>query len=131
VADLSPDDTLRQIAQRIFSEAEMAEYDFEEADPSTIKKLNTENRIVVSEALGSPALAVNFFNSNFFDPAQLQELAAIKKQIVTLDLSKMLVTDADIKTISEFENLRRLNLSFTGITGATLPELKKLQFLKT
>lgn len=130
VADLSPADTLRQLANKIFTAAEMAEYDFEEADPSTIEKLNTVNRVVVSEALGSPALAVNFFNSKLFSSDQLKELSKVKKQIVTLDLAKMPVKDADIKMISEFENLRRLNLSFTGITGAVLPELKKLKFLK-
>nr|MBA2500587.1 chitobiase/beta-hexosaminidase C-terminal domain-containing protein [Chitinophagaceae bacterium] len=131
VADLSPDDTLRQIANKIFTKAEMAEYDFDEADPSTIEKLNTVNRVVVSEALGSPALAVNFFNSKLFSSDQLKELSTVKKHVVTLDLAKMPLKDDDIKIISEFENLRRLNLGFTGITGATLVELKKLKFLKT
>lgn len=131
VIDLSPADTLRQIANTIFKNAEMAEYDFDEADPSTIEKLNTQNRVVMTEALGSPALSVNFFNSNFYTADQLKELNKIKKQVVTLDLAKMPVKDEDIKLISEFENLRRLNLSFTAITGATLLELKKLKFLKS
>jgi Leucine-rich repeat (LRR) protein len=43
----------------------------------------------------------------------------------------MPVKDEDLKLISDFENLRRLNLSFTSITGASLPELNKLKFLKT
>ena len=131
VADLSPADTLRQIANRIFTAAEMAEYDFDEADPSVIEKLNSESRVVSTEALGSPALAVNFFNSKLFNSDQLKDLTKVKKQIVTLDLSRMPLKDEDIKVISEFENLRRLNLSFTGISGAVLPELKKLKFLKS
>jgi uncharacterized membrane protein len=131
VADLSSTDTLRQIANKIFATAEIAEYDFDEADPSVIEKLNSVNRVVSSEALGSPALAVTFFNSKLFSADQLKDLAKVKKQIVTLDLAKMPLTDEDIKVISEFENLRRLNLSFTGITGAVLPELKKLKFLKS
>ena len=131
VADLSPTDTLRQLANKIFTAAEMAEYDFEEADPSTIEKLNTVNRVVSPEALGSPALAVTFFNSNLFSSDQLKDLSKVKEQIVTLDLAKMPLKDADIKIISEFENLRRLNLSFTGITGAVIAELKKLKFLKS
>ena len=131
VADLSPADTLRELAYKIFTTDEMAQYDFEEADPATIEKLNTVNRVVSNEALGSPALAVNFFNSNLFSTDQLKDLTKVKQQIVTLDLAKMPLKDADITTISEFENLRRLNLSFTGITGAALPELKKLKFLKT
>lgn len=131
VADLSPADTFRRLATKIFTTAEIAEYDFDEADPSTVEKLNTENRIVSAEALGSPALSVNFFNSKLFNSDQLKELSKVKKQIVTLDLAKMPLTDADIKTISEFENIRRLNLSFTGVTGTALPELKKLKFLKS
>ena len=43
----------------------------------------------------------------------------------------MPVTDADLKTIAEFENLRKLNLSFTSITGNNLNELSKLIFLRT
>ena len=65
VADLSPADTLRQIADRIFTTSDVAEYDFDEADPSVIGKLNTVNRVVSAVALGSPALSVTFFNSTF------------------------------------------------------------------
>lgn len=130
-AALSPADTLRQLADKIFTQAEMAAYDFDEASPSVIEKLNTVNRVVSNEAYGSPAVTVSFFNSTIFKAGQLKELAAIKKQIVSLDLAKMPVTDADIKTISEFENLRRLNLSFTAVNGTTLQQLQKLKFLKS
>ena len=131
IADLPPTDTLLKMANKIFKAAEMAEYDFDEADPDLIEKLNTSNRVVMSEALGSPALSVNFFNSNLFQADQLKELFKVKKQVVTLDLAKMPIKDEDLKLIVEFENLRRLNLGFTSITGATLPELNKLKFLKT
>ncbi|CAN5528130.1 chitobiase/beta-hexosaminidase C-terminal domain-containing protein [soil metagenome] len=131
VADLSPADTLRQIADKIFTAAEIAEYDFDEADPTIVAKLNTQNRVVTGEALNSPALAVNFFNSTLYKSEQLKELTKVKQQIVTLDLAKMPLQEDDIKVIGEFENLRRLNLSFTGISGTYLPELKKLKHLKT
>ena len=81
------------------------------------------------EATGSPALSVNFFNSNLFNSAQLNELKEVKKQIVSLNLARMPLRDEDIKFISEFENLRHLNLSFTGINN--LAELRKLQFLQS
>lgn len=131
VADLSPADTLRQIANTIFANAEMAEYDFDEADPAVVEKLNSPNRVVMAEALGSPALTVNFFNSSLFNIDQVKDLTKIKKQVVTLDLAKMPVKDEDIKLISEFENLRRLNLSFTQVAGSTLSELKKLKYLRS
>lgn len=131
VVDLPPDDTLRLIAARTFLNAEIAQYDFEEADPSVIQKLNTVNRVVTQESLNSPAISVSFFNARLFNEKQLKELEVIKKQIVSLDLSKMPVKDVDIKILGEFENLRRLHLNFTDISGASLPELQKLKFLKT
>lgn len=131
VADLAVADTLRQIADKIFAPAHTTEYSFAEADASVIKKLNTVNRVVSAEALGSPALSVSFFNSTLFHADQLKDLGKIKKQIVSLDLAKMPLKDDDIKIIGEFENLKRLNLSFTGISGAGLAALKKLKFLKS
>jgi uncharacterized membrane protein len=131
VIDLPQDDTLRQIAYRILNAAEIAEYDFEEAEPSVIEKLNTENRVVNREALGSPALTVNFFNSRLFSAEQLKELDKIRKQIVSLDLARMPVKDEDISLIAKFENLRRLNLGFSEITGKSLGELKSLKHLKS
>ena len=129
VADLAVTDTLQMIAAEKFSLTNTAAYDFAVADQSVIAKLNSINRVVSAEAEGSPALAVNFFNSSLFKSEQLKELQKIKKQIVSLDLAKMPVQDADLKFISELENLRRLNLSFTNITGSGLTELKKLKFL--
>ncbi|MFC0775464.1 chitobiase/beta-hexosaminidase C-terminal domain-containing protein [Terrimonas alba] len=131
VADLSPTDTLHQLAVKTFTAIEVATYDFDEADPADVRKLNTVNRVVSNEALGSPALAVNFFHSNLFTVDQLKELNKIKKQIVNLDLAKMPVKDKDLELISDFENLRRLNLAFTQVTGAGLASLKKLKFLHT
>ncbi len=131
VADLPDTDTLKQIAKQLFSEQVKVEYAFDKADPSVIKELNSVNRVVTEEAQGSPALSVSFFNSQLFNSSQLKELTKIKKQVVSLDLSKMDVKDEDMKVIGELENLRILNLGFTNITGASLPTLKKLKFLET
>jgi hypothetical protein len=131
VADLPTEDTLRMIANRIFMDAETAPYDFEEADPGTIERLNTSNRIVMQESLNSPAVTVSFFNSKLFKVEQLKELNVIKNQVVSLDLSKMPVKDADLNLLSEFVNLRRLHLNFTDITGETLKVLEKLKYLRT
>ncbi|RXK59910.1 hypothetical protein ESA94_12735 [Lacibacter luteus] len=129
VTDLPVGDTLQQIAAKQFSSTGNEVYDFAEADPAVVTKLNSVNRVVSVEAEGSPALAVNFFNRSLFNNGQIKELQKIKKQIVSLDLAKMPVEDADLKLIAEMENLRRLNLSFTNINGSGLGELKKLKFL--
>ncbi|MBI1343833.1 MAG: hypothetical protein GC171_12950 [Terrimonas sp.] len=131
IASLPADDSLRLLAVKMLREAEIAEYDFEEPDAALVESLNTENRVVSLEALGSPALTVSFFNSRLFQSSQLTELEKVKKQIVTLDLAKMPLREEDIEVISHFENLRRLNLSFTGIRGTNLPALGRLKFLRT
>jgi hypothetical protein len=126
VADLPSTDTLYQIAQTKFA---APEYDFPGPDPAVVSKLNTVNRVVSFEAKESPALVVSFFNGSLFNSAQLNELKEVKKQIVSLNLAQMPLKDGDIKTISEFENLRHLNLSFTGISN--LNGLSKLKFLQS
>lgn len=131
VADLPIEDSLRMIAARFFTGDQAVVYDFEEADPSLVQKLNSSNRVIAKESLNSPALTVSFFNAKLFDIKQVRELDPVKMQVVSLDLNKMPVTDADLKLIAGFPNLRRLHLSFTNITGSTLAELQKLSFLKT
>jgi hypothetical protein len=52
-------------------------------------------------------------------------------QIISLELNKTPVKDADLKYISRFKNLRKLNLNFTNITGKGLKELASLKHLKS
>ena len=130
VAALNDQDTLKQLALAKLKTNEISSYDFDEADPSVVKKLNTANRVVASEALRSPALVVNFFNNRLFDITQVKELEKAGKQIVSLDLSRMPVKDEDLSLISRFENLRQLNLSFTEITGSRIGQLAKLKHLR-
>jgi len=61
----------------------------------------------------------------------LEELSGIKKQVVLLDLNKMPVKDAELKTIAGFENLRILNLNFSDVTGSGLKALASLKYLRT
>ena len=132
VADLPPGDTLRILAANLFKNApEEEQYDFSAADEATIQKLNTSYRIIYPVALHSPALNVDFYSPQAFKSEQLKALEPLGKQIVSLDLDKMPVTDADIPAITQFANLRVLNLSFTGVTGAGIAQLCKLEKLKS
>ena len=131
VAELPATDTLRQLAQTLFKNAPEDKYDFDAADEKTIEKLNTSYRVIYPVALHSPALNVDFYSPHFFKPEQLRELEPLAKQVVSLDLDKMPVTDADIPAITRFTNLRTLNLSFTGVTGAGITQLCKLEKLKS
>ncbi len=130
VSELAETDTLRILATNLLKPSETDNYTFKAADESTIKKLNNNYRIVYPLALNSPAVGVEFFGASFFESAQLTDLQTLKEQLVHLSLNKMPVKDEDLKTIGSFTNLRKLNLSFTNITGATLGELKNLKELR-
>jgi uncharacterized membrane protein len=133
VIDLPATDSLRVIAATFLKPAEETEeqYDFAAADEKLIKKLNNNYRVIYEIARESPALGVNIYNKKNYQPKFLEELSAIKKQVVSLDLNKMPVKDAELKTIAQFENLRTLNLNFTDIAGNSLKELATLKYLKT
>jgi len=124
VASLPKNDSLSLLAKKIFSQnAPEEKYDFKSADAELIKKLNNEYRVINSKSKTSPALDVTLYNSAFFTPATLNELIEIKDQIVSLNVSKTPITDADLKTIGQFKNLKKLNLNFTKITGNGLQNL--------
>ena len=133
VIDLPENDSLRLIAANYLKPAEEIEeqFDFAAADDKLLKKLNNNYRVIYPVAEGSPALGVNIYNKAIYQPKVLEELSGIKKQVIWLDLNKMPVKDADLKTIAQFENLRTLNLNFSDITGATLKNLASLKYLRS
>lgn len=130
VTDLLPTDTLRILAAKKLKQSTGENYNFAAADEKEIQKLNNNNRIISAVAIASPALVVNFYNKPFYNSKALEELKTLATQIVELNLENMPVSDADLKSITGFTNLRRLNLNFTNITGASLGELQKLAYLK-
>jgi uncharacterized membrane protein len=131
VGELPANDSLRIVASNLIqSQASTVEtYDFSAADEATVEKLNNDYRTVAVLARDSPALAVNIYNKETYSAEKLTELDPIKKQVVSISLSKMPVKDGDLKELTRFENLRRLNLNFTEITGQGLKELSKLKHL--
>ncbi len=132
IIDLPVRDSLRFIASSLFKPAErVEEFSFDAADDETIKKLNNDYRTVAPVARESPALAVNLYNRATYTPEKLAELSSVRQQVVSLNLNKMPVKDAELKQISQFENLQKLDLNFTDITGNGLAELTALKQLKT
>lgn len=127
--NLDPSDTLRQIAEARFDQAEgkpRPVFHFTAARDEDIRSLQTDYRVIYPIAYQSPALAVNFYNRQAFSRESLAELRKIGRQIVSLNLSKMPVADADLEVIAGFENLETLNLNFTDITGSGLRHLASL-----
>ena len=130
VTTLGAADTLRLLANNIFKSAVEEFYDFEAASESTVEKLNNNNRVVAPVALESPALAVDFYNSQNYEQQALKELLQAKENIVSINLAHMPVKDEDLSVIAQFSNLRTLNLSFSAITGNTIAALNKLSYLR-
>lgn len=132
VTELPAEDSLYLLAVQKLAPAEADDaYTFAAADENIIKKLNNNYRVIYPVARHSPALVVNFYNKTQYSSKALEELLALKTQVVELHLQKMPVQDADLSIIRQFENLRRLNLDFTAITGAALKELNALPRLRS
>ncbi|WP_221393081.1 c-type cytochrome domain-containing protein [Dyadobacter sp. NIV53] len=133
VIDLPATDSLRILAMAKLKPVISTEdsFDFEAADEETIKKLNNDYRTVANLARESPALSVNIYNRSAFDAKQLDELKEVKRQIVSLNMNKMPVKDEDLKRVSQFENLRKLDLNFTDVTAKGLKELTSLKYLQS
>lgn len=133
VIELPVHDSLRILASALLKPAEEVEeqFDFAAADEETVRKLNNNYRVIYPISKGSPALAVNLYNKDTYTSQALNELSAVKKQIISLELNKLPVKDADLQYIGRFENLRKLNLNFTDITGKGLKELAQLKHLQS
>jgi uncharacterized membrane protein len=133
VSELSVDDPLKiwSVARLNPSTTEVEVYDFDAASEKDIDKLSNDYRTIAPLAKQVPALQVNFYSQAAFKKEHLKELDPIKKQIVFLNLNKMPIEDSDLKQVSKFENLRKIEMNFTNISAQGLQELTSLKALKT
>ena len=131
LADLPEHDTLRLIATQIFEskEAGHRDYSFPAVAERTLEELNSNYRVVRPVSLNSPALNVNIYDRNAYSPKTLEDLKNVKSQVVSLDVAKMPVTDKEMRHVASLENLERLNLNFTDVTGKGLSDLRELKNL--
>ncbi len=65
------------------------------------------------------------------DDAALVRLRAIGTLIVDAELARTKVTDAGLKTIATFSNLRAVDLAHTAVTSAGVPILARLSHLES
>ena len=106
------------------------EYDFSAASESEIASVNTPYCTVYPIAYESPALQADFYVAAKFDPKTLSDLTQVSEQLVGLQLSKMPITNESLGLLSKFVNLEKLNLNFTSIDDAGLPQLAGLNHLE-
>mgnify|MGYP001194422418 CR=1 FL=1 len=134
--EVSREDTLGKLASMIVPRyqqtgADQPKYTFRFASPQKIMELSRPNRTVFQIAMNEPAVHADFFLRESYDPKHIEELLAVKEQLVSLNLSNMPVKDSDVGIISKFENLETLNLNNTGVTGKAVSQLAPLKKLKS
>lgn len=113
VEDSAPESELFQFASLRFDKNKS--YDFEPADPETIKELNNFYRTVHPLYPGSPALLVSYFGIAAFDPESLLDLKEVKEQVVEINMNKMPLQDVDLRFLKDFPHLEKLSLNFTDL----------------
>ena len=106
------------------------EYDFSAASESEIASVNTPYCTVYPIAYESPALQADFYVAAKFDAKTLSDLTQVSEQLVGLQLSKMPISNESLGLLSKFANLEKLNLNFTSIDDAGLPQLAGLNHLE-
>lgn len=133
LAAYNPADTLVNLASKTIGSrtASTTQYTFKAASADVIQQLNTPFRSVFPLHINSPALQADFFVKEYFTIRALEELQQVNEQLVALSLSKMPVTDDDLKLLSGFQNLETLNLNFTNLSGSGLANLKPCNKLKS
>ncbi len=132
--DVKKTDTLHALVNIVFNKQQKSNlqtpnYTFGFASEKKVKEFNTPFRAVYPIAMGSPALHSEIFVRASYQPQFLQELKAVQEQLVSLNVTNMPIEDADLKFIGQFQNLEKLILNGTNITGKTLNELKNCKKL--
>ena len=127
-------DTLRAIIEKIVQSVKSSKpsksYSFEKASEDKIASLNSPFRRVMPLDFHSPALIIKFYLKEKFSLQLLEECASISKQVVEINLSTMPADDKILEMLSGYENLEKLNLNGTLITGSAFKQLqsnKKLE----
>lgn len=80
---------------------------------------------------GTDEAEANFFQGRFYDKENLKKLTKIKSQIVNLNMQGMPLAKEDLNTITQFINLQKINLNYTGLDIASLEILKSLTKLRS
>ncbi|WP_034040528.1 c-type cytochrome domain-containing protein [Wocania ichthyoenteri] len=101
-----------------------------EASFSDIQTAEAAGFLVRKVVPNQPELWVKF-NKDSITKKAVKELANLKEQIIELDLSNSMLTDAMTSEIENLKNLKKLDVSNTQITDKTLLYLKESKTLNT
>ncbi len=130
LVDFSSESELKNLTANLFEMTEEHAYSFGAAPEKNIEGLRNEYTYINPMHPESPALVVRLFGKEKYHPDKLKTLQKIQIQVVDLNLSKLPIKDNELRFLSKFENLEKLNLAETELTGQTLDELQGLEKLK-
>jgi uncharacterized membrane protein len=99
------------------------------ADQEEIKRLNNPYRTVQQISATKPYIAVFLGSKKDFSDKDLADLKGIRDNVVSIDLGNSLVTDKDIKHLTDFPHLQKLHLQNVEIGDEGVQQLRSLRYL--
>jgi hypothetical protein len=97
------------------------------ADAAALQKINALGGGAMPLAANTNLISVNFsLGGAKIDDSALESLKGVSEQLVWLNLANTSVTDAGLKALAGFKNLRRLHLEKTGVGDEGLASVKNL-----
>ncbi|CAN5816206.1 ribonuclease inhibitor [soil metagenome] len=120
---------LQNVSAEIKQAASLPKEPVVAADATVMKQLKEKGVLVLPVSLNSNYLAINFMNDSTVDAGELQLIAQLNKQLVSLKLSGTNAGDETLKVITQCTNLIKLFLDGTEITDKGLSHLKSFQNL--
>ena len=121
---------LQNISEEIKQASDLPATPVEPVDANIVKQLKEKNILVLPVALNSNYVSVNFVNDTTVDNSDLQLIAQLSKQLVSLKLSSTNITDDGLKTFAQCSNLIKLFLNDTHVTDEGLKNLILLKNLR-
>lgn len=98
----------------------------QQADENAIARVLAEGFVVRSIYQGSNLLDVDYTSPRPVTPEIMADLARLAPNILRLNLHRSGITDADLKTIVSFKNLRQLRVEQNEITDAGARDIATL-----
>ncbi len=121
---------LQNVSPEIKVTSDLPTSPVEPADASVVTQLKAKNILVLPVALNSNYITVSFINDTTVGNNDLQLIAKLSKQLVSLKLSGTNMNDEGLKTIAQCNNLIRLFLDGTHVSDNGLKSLTALTNLR-
>jgi hypothetical protein len=105
--------------------------EFPEVSDGDLSDLSSDYCTILRMYNGSNALQVRIFSERNYSIELLKNLKPISENIIELDLLGLPIGGGEMKLISGFVNLEKLNLANTGLTDLDFLELENMKHLKS